>query len=61
MITFFVGSEVQARRVPRPYLLCCVCSHTMIPDINIGAEGAKALAPALGRLSQLATVILHSE
>ena len=33
----------------------------MIPDNSIGAEGMKALAPALGRLSQLKEFYLESE
>ena len=40
--------------------LLCV-GYTMTPDNNIGDEGAKALAPALGRLSQLTELYLHGE
>ena len=33
----------------------------MIPGNNIGAEGAKALAPALGHLTQLTMLFLDGE
>ena len=41
-------------------VLLCVCC-TMIPGNNIGAEGAKALAPALGHLTQLRELDLGGE
>ena len=40
--------------------LMCVCC-TMIPGNGIGAEGAKALAPALGHLTQLTELNLGGE
>ena len=41
-------------------VIVCVCC-TMIPGNDIGAEGAKALAPALGHLTQLTELNLSCE
>ena len=38
-----------------------VCFTMMISGNNIGSEGAKALAPSLGRLTQLTTLNLTGE
>ena len=39
--------------------VCCCC--TMIPDNDINVEGAKALAPALGYLTQLTELDMSGE
>ena len=41
--------------------VCCVYCCVMISGNNIGAEGAEALAPALGHLSQLTVLLLTGE
>ena len=41
-------------------VVCLFCS-TMIPGNNVGPEGAKALAPALGQLRQLARLYMRGE
>ena len=38
-----------------------VCFTMLIPDNNIGPEGAKALAPSLGRLTELTKLCLSGE
>ena len=38
-----------------------VCFTMMISGNDIGAEGAKALAPSLGQLKQLTTLVLDGE
>ncbi len=40
--------------------LLCVCC-TMVPGNDIGPEGAKALAPVLGRLTQLTSLCMTGE
>ena len=42
-------------------LLCVCCCCTMILDNDIGTEGAKALAPALGRFTQSKELDLSGE
>ena len=38
-----------------------ICFTLMISENNLPPEGAKALAPSLGRLTQLTTLNLSSE
>ena len=38
-----------------------ICFTMMIPGNNIGSEGAKALAPSLGRLTKLTVLGLSGE
>ena len=55
----FFGVECEAVSMSRLVNLICVCC-TMIPDNNLGADGAIALTPALEHLSQLTFLALQS-
>ena len=43
------------------FVLLCDCFTMMMPGNGIGPEGAKALAPSLGRLNQLNMLDLGGE